>query len=1228
MHEINSSELDSEDYVGTRVKPNKSSLLLPSPGDSDLLEPQDMSLVQNQKRKQIVLQLICGTLHLGLILMHTILLIVGIPHWEHRLVFPVQNQKTVSFCATALTTTIGTVYGSILVFLTQKLALQHNFRMDQTLTAAHDSITSWAGLGSAVATLYNQITVPASVLGTLNIFGYLACISFLHIITPTILSVQTFNGTSPVTVGTYWLPKFDIVNPNATRDFMTVFPSQFLPWIGNLDSSQTLGLFNGSLYEVLDDGDFGNGEAPVSVLGFNITCGYLPAAINASTIEGLDMVSLDLGPFGAVYDVDVTKSQPFTVIQIIANNSIILYTTNDVHDSTGQKAPPLKLNLQQYEGSGIKPMQCLQCSKSLVWQSGTVASPSGKLNVSTLYPSIYKTQSRWRPSPELDFSPQDSTLIGSDVWTFTLTGPSDFVDEDAFSAQFTNIEEYLMGYLDINPLDDDSEGPSILALHEIENALSALVATMFWIGGHIQPERLQLTHTVDTIEGESYDPGAPPELMVGSTILQQEQLFVRLDISWLAVSLTLGASIILIILCAPFLMMPRDFQSPINGSGVLHHIWLSQHYPEQLAFLWHVKQPTEVNLRIHGQQTVQLSNQVPPKTTLNMWPKSSIDNRRNNSEDSVSTPKREDNSSVVHTSTNYLTVLCLTLHLTLVLVHLTLVGISIKQKEHSIVFPINLQDTIIFWTKFIATAVGTIYYSMLLYLTQKLAIHSDLRKYCTITATHDKLSSWTGIGSSLSTLYNQIALPASVLPAFYITGYLLALSVLHVTTPALLSIETFNFTSSMGVGMQGGPQWNDSRHNTTLTYVQYVGEFLPWIRNLNESQTPGLFNGSLYDVSTEFIPGGTADISAVGFNITCGYIPWSSVQVDMDFYTVTLEPTSKNIVVNAPGSNILGLHDPTSFGESDLGLSNSIIGYTTNRLFDSDKNTGFPVIPPKGVDDSKVADLQLFRCSRALVHQSGKLDTETMRIIPSSLHPNLHKNHSKWRMYESVSDNTNNSTTLLEGNSWATILATLPFSGMILNGTHNVLSGDIYLMSQLGVDPLIDIISNQTTSTPTLYLHDVENALGSLLASVFWIAGHIHPSQLRMNFEARQNDTDLDGADGEIIVVHEPSDGPVLATGNMLVDQVSFAARLDLNLLSIFLGLGASVILLILAMTFSAGAGHVKTKLSGMGLLQTIWVFQHHPDLWEICEHAEKATEYDLRVAGLVKVRLLDAKAD
>lgn len=48
---------------------------------------------------------------------------------------------------------------------------------------------------------------------------------------------------------------------------------------------------------------------------------------------------------------------------------------------------------------------------------------------------------------------------------------------------------------------------------------------------------------------------------------------------------------------------------------------------------------------------------------------------------------------------------------------------------------------------------------------------------------------------------------------------------------------------------------------------------LPWITQLNGLIKLGLSNGSLYDVMTDAYPGSvTAQVSAIGFDITCGYL--------------------------------------------------------------------------------------------------------------------------------------------------------------------------------------------------------------------------------------------------------------------------------------------------------------------------------------------------------------------
>jgi hypothetical protein len=95
------------------------------------------------------------------------------------------------------------------------------------------------------------------------------------------------------------------------------------------------------------------------------------------------------------------------------NNSIILYTTNDIVDSYGQKGSPVTLKEPMGPNSTVSQLQFLQCSKSLVHQRGTADSRSRKLDPSSVHPSIHKTQSSWWRYDNSTIIPPDDTLIGS-----------------------------------------------------------------------------------------------------------------------------------------------------------------------------------------------------------------------------------------------------------------------------------------------------------------------------------------------------------------------------------------------------------------------------------------------------------------------------------------------------------------------------------------------------------------------------------------------------------------------------------------------------------------------------------------------------------------------------------------------------------------------------------------------------------------------------------------------
>jgi hypothetical protein len=93
-----------------------------------------------------------------------------------------------------------------------------------------------------------------------------------------------------------------IVTFSATQDYMTTFPTQFLPWIGNWNPSQTLGLFNGTLYDVLQDAALGSGEAKVMATGFNFTCSYPHTVINGvyDSYDSYTELKISVGSYGSI----------------------------------------------------------------------------------------------------------------------------------------------------------------------------------------------------------------------------------------------------------------------------------------------------------------------------------------------------------------------------------------------------------------------------------------------------------------------------------------------------------------------------------------------------------------------------------------------------------------------------------------------------------------------------------------------------------------------------------------------------------------------------------------------------------------------------------------------------------------------------------------------------------------------------------------------------------------
>ncbi|KAJ7189816.1 hypothetical protein GGX14DRAFT_408521 [Mycena pura] len=155
------------------------------------------------------------------------------------------------------------------------------------------------------------------------------------------------------------------------------------------------------------------------------------------------------------------------------------------------------------------------------------------------------------------------------------------------------------------------------------------------------------------------------------------------------------------------------------------------------------------------------------------------------------------------------------------------------EKRQSDVDPANSVSRTAFRTRF-----GTVWFTSAVFVTQKLAIHANLHARQTLTATRDNLSAWGGLGSALSSLYSQFYLPASVTRTFVVTAYLGSIPLLHVTTPAIFSVDTgFNSSSP---GLIKVETWGLPRFNQTIGTPNFDQSFP--------------YNFSDFSVNAEYVP--------------------------------------------------------------------------------------------------------------------------------------------------------------------------------------------------------------------------------------------------------------------------------------------------------------------------------------------------------------------------------------
>lgn len=195
--------------------------------------------------------------------------------------------------------------------------------------------------------LWRQIFLPASALGTLQVALYLMCLSVLHITTRALFTMELFDEAGravvPTTVG---MPQF--VNVTCVSNCRNIFTgiyliacsgdqnstvsndvwtsvTELLPYLSLVDYERTIGLYKGTLYDVPKSG---LGNVSVGAVAANVSCGFLPniTALGTQDINIWDMnVSIQ-------WDVQAWWRQPTANFGLLFNlHTILCKLSSDVY---------------------------------------------------------------------------------------------------------------------------------------------------------------------------------------------------------------------------------------------------------------------------------------------------------------------------------------------------------------------------------------------------------------------------------------------------------------------------------------------------------------------------------------------------------------------------------------------------------------------------------------------------------------------------------------------------------------------------------------------------------------------------------------------------------------------------------------------------------------------------------------------------------------------------------
>ncbi|KAH7908560.1 hypothetical protein BJ138DRAFT_1115739 [Hygrophoropsis aurantiaca] len=577
-------------------------------------------------------------------------------------------------------------------------------------------------------------------------------------------------------------------------------------------------------------------------------------------------------------------------------------------------------------------------------------------------------------------------------------------------------------------------------------------------------------------------------------------------------------------------------------------------------------------------------------------------------------------------SSTFLQRTCYSLHVVLIALHVCLVGIAFHHTEHDVIMPIMSKTNVLTTTLSASLqAFYTLYTTVLVYMTRRVSLARRLSRRQMLTTVHDVTGAWGGLGAALDGLWQQTKIVASPLGVFSVTVYLLSITILHITSSSILQFQNFNNTVTTSVSTAVG--WPDSPTDYSAFDWSTIASLTPSAGNLTALGNAGLTNSTVYDVLLDSTGIGNTTVNATSVIANCAlvsgvtyesvdlnpllhylvamdgsittqrpYIPWKD-QV-LQFNVLSLETTQDIVtfVVTTAIDGSSALIDSTTihlnWTYANMNLSAQVMNIPSTNLSTAVINTSFVACNISFEQTSAIVDVQ----SNKLLSVVSRPMSSAWTTVPPSV-MNVPDPQAPWAAY------LFGSALAMEPNDICTMNNT---SSQKCYSANNL---DMYLMQLIGmnasqINPLIlafndPSYSGDTTPSFTLSADQMETALSRLLAASMWTAGQLG----------------------------EAGGGFDHPTGSALVTQLVLEMRLNINWIPLLFALGASVILLVLAIQMThigSEHPHKAHAVNSAGVLELVWLASRSPALRDGVGEVEHPNIDELRAAGMFNVVLAD----